>query len=110
MPLYEMYIQPYDNTSPNPDVDKACYRQGDIVCVENGGHGWTPEEKRNVVKIDFAGTLQEIRDSYCTVNFSSDGHLVKRRRDKYCDVSPDPNLIKTIQLGDLKAKAAVVEI
>jgi hypothetical protein len=105
--MYEILIKVGDNTSPDPEKDRACYKNGDVVQIEKEGYCWTPEEKKRVVRVDISNAEAK---KYVEVKFDGDRKTnpltsnIIYRRIYFVQRMPSPSSIITIDKNDIVRK------
>lgn len=108
--MAELLIKAVDATHSNPDKDKACYKQGDVVIVQEDGFTWgnkelkPPAEGGKFVVVQITGVTVAQLNTWCQNNWGilaehaelGERDEITRRRSIRIDVDLLPNNVRNI--------------
>ena len=76
-----LLIMAVDNTHPDPEVDRCCYKTGDIVAVRPAGWKWGRKERMPLfLRVDVDGMSEYEGETLSDELCGPDGDMLARRK------------------------------
>lgn len=82
--MARLLIKNGDNTSPNPDLDARCWKDGDVVVVMPDGHEWGElEGPPKFRRVDLPGVEVSEAERFCRPEKDENGELLARSQYRH---------------------------